>query len=84
MAKTPIRAMLARWPSYRELATDIHQLTRRPRPADIEALTDAARMWAHRDMIPARYWRRVVASAQARGFSDVTLERLAEIEERRL
>ncbi len=38
-----------------------------------------ARQWLKRRSIPARYWQATVRAAEARGFSEVTTDRLAKI-----
>ena len=59
-------AVIARWESAAELAREM----------SVKEVT--VRAWKVRG-IPGRYWHDIVARASARGFEDVTIERLARL-----
>jgi hypothetical protein len=65
-AETPsgFAALIDRWPSAAEFSRDIN------------VSFDTVRGWRPRNSIPAGYWPDVIAAAQKRGFSDVTVELL--------
>jgi hypothetical protein len=71
MDKTPtpetFAAIVNLWPSAEELAADLAE----------KGVT--VRQWRNRDSIDAAYWARVVAAAEKRGFSQVTLALLARL-----
>lgn len=60
------RSIIDRWPTIAAFASEVGE----------KYPTVAA--WRQRDSIPPRRWGAVVAAAQARGMTDVTLETLAQ------
>lgn len=67
MAMETFAAVIDAWPSPAEFA------------ADVGVPLNNARVWKHRDSIPARYWPQVVAGAEARGLVGITLDLLAKL-----
>lgn len=63
--------IIARWPSISDFASEVR------------VRYGTAQVMKYRGNIAARYWVAVVTAAEKRGFHDITLEKLAEIEARR-
>jgi hypothetical protein len=61
----PIVSLIERWPSYKEFAADLH-------------LSDEnhGRVMKARGRIPRAYWHDLIAAAQRRHISGVTMEKL--------
>ena len=59
--------IIDRWPSLQEFAADI----------GVKYVT--AQVMRHRNSIDSKHWKALVSGAEKRLFSDVTLDRLAEI-----
>ncbi len=59
--------VIARWPNAVQFA------------ADVQVQPVRARKWRNRNSIPSSQWQTVVKSAHGRGFTDITVDLLAEI-----
>lgn len=64
-------SIIGRWPTAAEFGRDLQ-------------ITDVrARAWKNRNSIPGHFWAVVEEAAQERGFSDVTVELMADIGRRK-
>lgn len=65
------KSIISLWPSYGDLAKDVTAAGGAPvRYGNVQ-------IWSFRDSIPPEWWRAVIKAAEQRGFSGVTIERLA-------
>lgn len=70
-APTTPRAVCEKWPSLEALSDDTR------------ASLFAVRKWHFRNRLPSEWWGAIVAAAEARGISGVTLEALASMHARK-
>ncbi len=63
------REVIGLWPSLRALSEE----------PEVGANLMAVRKWQQRDSIPSEEWMGIAKAAQKRGFSEVTIELLAQI-----